>query len=116
MAKKYFNGSHSNPDWQELELDEAKRERGHGWYTFCKKVRAERGNKCEVCGVPGLPKEQRAGLTRKEQQRRELQLHHLKKLRTHRHLRFERCNVIVCCVHCHKKLESELDSVLTEPK
>ena len=101
----YFSGERSNADWQELESPEAKSARGRGWYTFCKTVRAERGNKCEVCGVPELTKEQRASLTREERQRRELHLHHVKKLKTHRHLRFERSNVIVCCQPCHSELE-----------
>jgi len=77
----------------------------HGWSTFCKTVRAERGNKCEVCGVPEPTKEEKALLTRKERQKRELHLHHVKKLKTHRHLRFERSNVVVCCVECHKELD-----------
>ena len=104
-VKRYFNGSHCNQDWQELESAEAKSIRGHGWSTFRYTVRAERGNKCEVCGVPELTKEEKASLTRKERQQRELHLHHIKKLKTHRHLRFERSNIIVCCVPCHKKLE-----------
>jgi len=107
MAKRYFNGAHSNPDWQQLESTEAKSARGRGWYTFCKTVRAERGNKCEVCGIRELTREERASLTRAERQRRELHLHHVKKLRTHRHLRFERSNVIVCCQPCHKTLEEK---------
>ena len=107
MAKRYFDGAHANQDWQELESPEGKRERGHGWYMFCKKVRAERGNKCEVCGIVELTKAERSLLSREERQRRELQLHHIKKLRTHRHLRFERSNVIVCCQPCHKQLEKQ---------
>ncbi len=57
MAKKYFNGAHCNTDWGELESEAAKRERGRGWYTFCKTVRAERGNRCEICGIEALSAE-----------------------------------------------------------
>ena len=110
MAKKYFNGANANQDWQELESPEARSERGHGWYAFCKTVRAERGNKCEICGVAELTKEERVLLSRDERQRRELHLHHIKKLRTHRHLRFERSNVIVCCQPCHKRIEEHATS------
>jgi hypothetical protein len=106
MAKQYFNGAHANPDWRELESEQAKRERGRGWYTFCKTVRNERGNKCEVCDILEVAKEERAALSRPERQQAELHLHHIKKLRTHRHLRFERANVIVCCQKCHKELEN----------
>jgi hypothetical protein len=109
VVKRYFNGARANPDWKEMESSEAKRERGRGWYSFCKAVRRERENKCEVCGVPELTREQRSLLTRKDRQRQELQLHHVKKLRTHRHLRFERGNVVVCCLECHKVLEDMAD-------
>ena len=107
MAKRYFDGGHANPDWQALESEEAKRLRGRGWYTFCKTIRAERGNRCEVCGALELTGEERNRLARAERQRRELHLHHLKKLRTHRQLRFERSNVVVCCQSCHKELEKQ---------
>jgi hypothetical protein len=112
MAEKYFNGAHCNTDWQELESETAKRERGRGWYTFCKTVRAERGNRCEICGIEALSAEERAQLTRRERQQRELHLHHKRKLRIFRHLRFERSNVVVCCIPCHKKMEAELDEEL----
>lgn len=105
MAKRYFNGAHANPDWQELESLAAKKERGHGWYTFCKKVRAERGNVCEVCGQPEMTAEEKAALSLKERQHRELHLHHIKKLKNYRHLRFERSNVVVVCIGCHERLE-----------
>ena len=104
-VKRYFNGANCNQDWQELESPEAKRERGRGWYTFSKAVRGERGNRCEICGVPELTRDEKASLTRKERQKRALHLHHIKKLKTNRHLRFERSNVIVCCQPCHKERE-----------
>jgi hypothetical protein len=112
MAKKYFNAAHCNEGWAELESDTAKRERGHGWSTFCKTVRGERGNRCEICGVEELSKDARAQLSRRDRQRFELHLHHKLKLSMYRHLRFERSNVVVCCVPCHKKLEAELDALL----
>lgn len=112
MAKKYFNASHCNEGWFDLESDSAKRERGRGWSTFCKAVRAERGNRCEVCGLEELSREAKALLSRRDRQRFELQLHHKLKLRMYRHLRFERSNVIVCCLTCHKKLEAELNALL----
>jgi len=105
MAKRYFNGAHANTDWQELESLSAKTERGHGWYSFCKRVRAERGNVCELCGQPEMTPQVKAALSRKERQQRELHLHHIKKLKNYRHLRFERDNVVVACVRCHKRLE-----------
>ena len=112
MAKKYFNGAHCNPEWNGLESEPTMRERGRGWSTFCKVVRAERGNKCEVCATEELSPEAKAQLTRLERQRRELHLHHKQKLSMFRHLRFERSNVVVCCVTCHLKLEAELDAEL----
>ncbi|MGH9424803.1 MAG: hypothetical protein ACRD2L_00630 [Terriglobia bacterium] len=59
-----------------------------------------------------MTKQERKRVSRAERQRTELQLHHIKKLRDHRHLRFERCNVIVCCQKCHKELERKLDEEL----
>jgi hypothetical protein len=112
VAKRYFNAAHCNPDWHSLESQTAMRERGRGWSTFCKAVRAERGNKCEICGLEEMSCEQKAQLTRPERQRRELHLHHKQKVRLYRHLRFERGNVVVCCIACHLKLEAQLDAEL----
>lgn len=98
---KYFTGERCNPDWQVMESEAAKRLRGAGWPTFIRKVRAERGNCCELCGVP-----------HGKSQQTELHVHHILKVCTHRHLRFERSNVIVLCEPCHKKHENAKASEL----
>lgn len=64
--------------------------------VFSRIVIQERGNKCGECGVPA-------------RQRKDLQIHHIYKQRTHRHLRFERSNMVVCCQKCHTKLEKVSD-------
>jgi len=104
---RYFRGSRTNADWQELESEDARRARGQGWPTFRKTVKAERGDRCEVCGVRALSPEQKKQFTRAERQFNNLHLHHIQKIRTHRHLRFERSNVVVCCQPCHVFLEAK---------
>jgi hypothetical protein len=95
MAKKYFNGAHCNQDWQQLESKEAKSMRGRGWITFRKLILSERGLLCQSCRLPFV--------------KSKLELHHIKKLSTHRQLRFERSNVFVCCQECHSTLENMED-------
>ena len=56
----------------------------------------ERGYACEECGKPVEPKTSNVP-----------HFHHKLKLRTHRHLRFEPSNIIICCPQCHGKLEKE---------
>ena len=93
----YFRGLRCNQDWQELESEEAKHLRGHGPSYFKNLLIAERGRVCEGCKKKVLGKGFFNGL----------HVHHLLKIRTHRHLRFERSNVMLVCRGCHKELETE---------
>ena len=103
---KYFQGARSNPGWELLESEEARRFRGHhGSRRFRRLIIQERGYKCERCGAQGLSPEERKGLSRPERQRRELHIHHVIKVVKARHLRFERENVVLCCQPCHVILE-----------
>lgn len=90
-----FRGKKCNQGWMELESEEAKRLRGKGWWMFCRMIRQERGRNCQKCGTPE-DHTRPQGL---------LHVHHILKRRTHRHLAFERSNVLLLCQSCHKKHE-----------
>jgi hypothetical protein len=81
---------------------------------FRKRVRAERGNCCEVCGTPGPTQDELATMTPGERSRRTLHLHHKSKQRTHPEIRCERKNLVLCCQPCHVRLEAELNIELRE--
>lgn len=91
---RYFRGRRCNQDWMQYETDEAKRLRGAGWIGFCRLIRQERGTNCQRCGID-------EGIRQQDK----LHVHHVLKVRTHRHLRFERENVLLLCQQCHKKHE-----------
>ena len=91
----YFRGDRCNEAWELLESVEAKRLRGGGWRKFCSMIRRERGAVCQRCGRP-------EDWTR---QQTKLHVHHVLKVRTHRHLRFEKSNVFILCQPCHVKHE-----------
>jgi len=91
---KYFRGYKCNQGWEALESAEAKKLRGKGMYTFGRILRSERGTKCQDCGVE-------EGVRQQD----ELHMHHIKKRRTHRHLSFERDNVLLLCQKCHRRHE-----------
>ena len=108
MSKQYFNGSHCNMKWMELESEEAKHTREVvGWAKFRRIVLEDRGNKCEFCGQVGNRKPN--GVVGDA-----LHLHHEKKLSSYRHLRFERSNIVVCCQKCHLEQEAALDRMLSK--
>lgn len=98
-------GVYVKQSWELLESAQAKHDRGRGWYSFCKIVKAERNYTCEHCGDKEFLRELRSLLSRKDRQRITFHLHHKKKLRTNRHLKFERSNIILCCQVCHNELE-----------
>ena len=81
-----------NQGWELLETPTAKRLRGGGWGKFSRAIIKSRGRCCEVCGVGGDKKHR-------------LACHHMKTVRTHRHLRFETSNIVVVCPWCHSKME-----------
>ena len=87
------------PGWEQLESDQAKRLRGKGWSSFARLVKKERGERCQICGTS--QNRQISSRTHLE-----LHVHHILKVRTHRHLRFERSNVAVVCQDCHDKAEA----------
>jgi 5-methylcytosine-specific restriction endonuclease McrA len=76
-------------NWHELQSPEARSLQGHGWPQFSRNVRQERGNRCQLCNST-----------------RNLQVHHILRVRFFRHLRFERWNVIALCQPCHKDAEA----------
>jgi hypothetical protein len=81
---------------------------------FRKRVRAERGECCEVCGTPGPTPAELATMTPTERSRRTLHLHHKSKQRTHPEIRCKRENLVLCCQPCHVRLEAELNFELRE--
>lgn len=81
---------------------------------FKRRVRAERGEHCEVCGTPGPTQEELAAMSGQELSRRRLHLHHKNKQRTHPQMRCDRENIIVCCQACHVRMEAELNIELRE--
>ena len=86
------------PGWEGLESVEAKRLRGKGWSTFARSVRGERGRRCQICGNT----ESRRSSPRSHAQ---LHVHHILRVDAHRHLQFERSNVVVLCQPCHHEAE-----------
>jgi hypothetical protein len=81
---------------------------------FRKRVRAERGQCCEVCGTPGPTPAELTTMTPTERSRRTLHLHHKSKQRTHPEIRCKRENLVLCCQPCHVRLEAELNIELRE--
>lgn len=73
---------------------------------FRRKIKRERGNKCELCGIAEPTKQARKQLTEQERSKTALHLHHIQKQRDQPHLRFKRHNIVVCCQECHLKLEN----------
>lgn len=73
--------------------------------NFRKRVRAERGDRCEVCGKTALEEAQNGRI---------LHLHHKNKQRMHPEIRCDRANIILCCESCHVQLEAELNAALRE--
>ena len=86
----YFRGPRCNQDWFELESVEAKRLRGRGFMSFVALIHRERPKRCEGrCGV----------------HRSALNVYHVLGPIAHRHLRFERSNVLLLCKECKVKFE-----------
>jgi len=91
MPSNYFRSPRCNPDWEDLESVEAKRLRGHGSYSFRKMIISERGEKCQDCGIE------------QADAKRKIQIFHIHSRQTHRHLSFERSNVLFLCQPCGNK-------------
>lgn len=85
--------------WETLESPEARIARGKGYPVFVQTIRIERMFACERCGIEH----------NQEIQQEWLHLHHIKKVKTHRHLKFEKSNVRLLCQSCH--VIEERDSV-----
>jgi len=83
-------------------------------YKFRKRIRAERGNECEICGRHGLSQDEWLAMSAAEKSMATLHVHHKNKQRTHPQIRCDRDNLVLCCQSCHVRLEAELDAKLRE--
>ena len=102
---RYFTGSRCNQSWEQLESYTARYLRGKGWSTFRRLLLSSRGLRCESC---------KEGFAASK-----LDIHHIKKIRLARHLRFEESNCIICCKKCHSMLEwlgEQVESLGSGPK
>src|ERR1700730_7835231 len=86
----FFRGPRCNQDWMALESPGARRLRGHGYMAFTALTHRERPAKCQgKCGI----------------HKSALHVYAVLGPLTHRHLRFERDNVLLLCKKCKVKYE-----------
>ena len=86
----FFRGPRCNQDWMALESPGAKSLRGHGYLSFIALIHRERAARCEgKCGI----------------HKSALHVYAVLGPLTHRHLRFERDNVLLLCKKCKVKYE-----------
>ena len=95
-TKKSYSKTYADMDEEELRIQ--KFYNSKEWRRMRDKVMAKSNGLCVICWAMGVIKNAVA-------------VHHIRKLRTHFHLRLDEDNLIAVCDSCHRLIEDSCSSV-----